>query len=136
MIVSEILEVQAFGMPWLFYLIVMSTMTAGTMFLMWIGEQISERGVGNGMSLIITVGILSSLPGTIGSVLRQLNLDSQEPRTTDIFLACRLERGFCPDYRRNDSHHPRAAQNPSSIRQARRRQARGPRRQRLYSSEN
>lgn len=78
-IVSEILDVQAFGIPWLFYLIVMATMTAGTVLLMWIGEQISERGIGNGISLIITIGILSSLPGTIGSVLRQLNLDSQEP---------------------------------------------------------
>jgi len=77
-IVSEILDVQAFGIPWLFYLIVMSTMTAGTILLMWIGEQISERGIGNGISLIITIGILSSLPSTIGSVLRQLNLDSQE----------------------------------------------------------
>jgi preprotein translocase subunit SecY len=54
-------------------------MTAGTVLLMWIGEQITEKGVGNGISLIITIGILSSLPSTIGSVLRQLNLDSQEP---------------------------------------------------------
>lgn len=78
-IVNEILDVQAFGMPWLFYLIVMATMTSGTILLMWIGEQISERGVGNGISLIITIGILSSLPSTMGSVIRQLNLDSQEP---------------------------------------------------------
>jgi preprotein translocase subunit SecY len=78
-IVNEILDVQAFGFPWLFYLIVMATMTAGTVLLMWIGEQITEKGVGNGISLIITIGILSSLPGTIGSVIRQLNLDSQEP---------------------------------------------------------
>lgn len=77
-IVGELLDVQAFGIPWLFYLIVMSTMAAGTILLMWIGEQITERGVGNGISLIITIGILSSLPTTIGSVLRQLNLDSQE----------------------------------------------------------
>ena len=77
-IVNEILDVQFFGFPVLFYLILMSTMTAGTILLMWIGEQISEKGVGNGISLIITVGILSSLPGTVGSVLRQLNLDSQE----------------------------------------------------------
>jgi preprotein translocase subunit SecY len=77
-IVNQILDVQAFGAPWLFYLIVMTTMTAGTILLMWIGEQISEKGVGNGISLIITVGILSSLPSTIGSVIRQLNLDSQE----------------------------------------------------------
>jgi preprotein translocase subunit SecY len=78
-IVNEIIDVQAFGIPWLFYLIVMATMTAGTILLMWIGEQITERGIGNGISLIITIGILSSLPGTLGSVIRQLNLDSQEP---------------------------------------------------------
>jgi preprotein translocase subunit SecY len=78
-IVNEILDVQMFGFPWLFYLIVMSTMTAGTVLLMWIGEQITEKGVGNGISLVITIGILSSLPSTIGSIVRQLNLDSQEP---------------------------------------------------------
>lgn len=77
-IVNEILDVQAFGIPWLFYLIVIATMSAGTVLLMWIGEQITEKGVGNGISLIITIGILSSLPSTIGSILRQLNLDSQE----------------------------------------------------------
>ena len=53
-------------------------MTAGTLFLMWIGEQITEKGVGNGMSLIIAIGILSSLPSTIGSIIQQLNLESQE----------------------------------------------------------
>jgi preprotein translocase subunit SecY len=77
-IMPEIIDVQMFGTPWLFYLIVMGTMTAGTVLLMWIGEQISEKGIGNGISLIITVGILSSLPSTLGSVFRQLNLDSQE----------------------------------------------------------
>ena len=78
-IANEIIDVQAFGFPWLFYLIIMSTMTCGTVLLMWIGEQISEKGIGNGISLIITIGILSSLPTTIGSIIRQLNLDSQEP---------------------------------------------------------
>lgn len=78
-IVPEMLDFQLFGIPWLFYLVVMGTMTAGAMLLMWIGEQISEKGIGNGISLIITVGILSSLPSTLGSILRQLNLDSQEP---------------------------------------------------------
>lgn len=77
-IVHTILDVQAMGFPWLFYLLAMSTMTAGTIVLMWIGEQISEKGVGNGISLIITLGILSSLPSTVGSIIRQLNLDSQE----------------------------------------------------------
>lgn len=78
-IVSELVDVQAFGIPWLFFLLVMCTMTAGTIFLMWVGEQISEKGVGNGISLIITLGILSSLPTTLGSIIKQLNLDSQEP---------------------------------------------------------
>jgi preprotein translocase subunit SecY len=77
-IVPELMDFQIQGLPWLFYMIVMFTMTAGTMFLMWMGEQISEKGIGNGISLVITVGILSSIPGTFGSILRQLNLDSQE----------------------------------------------------------
>jgi len=47
-------------------------MTTGTMFLMWIGEQITERGIGNGMSLIIAVGILSTLPSAIGLFFNSL----------------------------------------------------------------
>ena len=78
-IVEPLLNVQAFGFPWLFYFLMMVTMTTGTLFLMWIGEQISAKGIGNGVSLVITVGILSSLPATIGTMVRQLNLDSQEP---------------------------------------------------------
>lgn len=78
-VAGELLDVQAFGVPWLFYLIVIFTMTTGTVFLMWIGEQITERGIGNGMSLIISVGILASLPTALGVIWQQLNLDSQEP---------------------------------------------------------
>lgn len=78
-VAGELLDVQAFGVPWLFYLIVIATMTTGTVFLMWIGEQITERGIGNGMSLIISIGILSQLPTAFGMILQQLNLDSQEP---------------------------------------------------------
>jgi preprotein translocase subunit SecY len=78
-IVHGISDQLIFGVPLLFYAIVMFTMTAGTVLLMWLGEQISERGIGNGISLIITLGILSSVPRTLGSIIRQLNIDSQEP---------------------------------------------------------
>lgn len=78
-IAGELLDVTAFGTPWLFYLIFITTMTTGTVFLMWIGEQITERGIGNGMSLIISLGIVSSIPTAIGMILQQLNLDSQDP---------------------------------------------------------
>lgn len=78
-IAGELLDIQAFGSPWLFYMVTVFTMTTGTVLLMWIGEQITERGIGNGMSLIITLGILSSLPTALGMILQQLNLDSQEP---------------------------------------------------------
>jgi preprotein translocase subunit SecY len=43
-------------------------MTAGTMLLMWLGEQITQRGIGNGVSLLITVGILAQIPGTISAI--------------------------------------------------------------------
>jgi preprotein translocase subunit SecY len=78
-ITGELLDVTIMGTPWLFYLLFICTMTTGTIFLMWIGEQITEKGIGNGMSLIITVGILSQLPSAIGMIVQQLNLDSQEP---------------------------------------------------------
>lgn len=78
-IAGELLDVQIAGFPWLFYAIFIFTMTTGTVFLMWIGEQITEKGIGNGMSLIIAIGILSSLPTALGIILQQLNLDSQEP---------------------------------------------------------
>ena len=78
-IVPHLVSSQIFGVPWLFFLVVMATMSTGTLFLMWIGEQITERGIGNGISLIISIGILASLPRTLGTIVRQLNLDSQEP---------------------------------------------------------
>ena len=45
-------------------------MTAGTLLLMWLGEQITQRGIGNGVSLLITVGILADIPGAAASTYR------------------------------------------------------------------
>lgn len=78
-ILDQLLSFSLFGVPILFYMVMMFAMATGTVLLMWIGEQISEKGIGNGISLIITVGIVSSLPRTLGSIIRQLNLESQEP---------------------------------------------------------
>ncbi|MBW8863774.1 MAG: preprotein translocase subunit SecY [Verrucomicrobia bacterium] len=47
---------------WAYYFLTVTVMTAGTMLLMWLGEQITERGIGNGVSLVITIGILARLP--------------------------------------------------------------------------
>jgi preprotein translocase subunit SecY len=52
-----------------FRLTTVITLLSGTMFLMWLGEQITERGVGNGISLIIFSGIVAGLPNAIGSTL-------------------------------------------------------------------
>ena len=52
-----------------FYLTSIICLVSGTMFLMWLGEQITERGVGNGASMIITTGIISGLPSSIGKTL-------------------------------------------------------------------
>ena len=43
-------------------------MTTGTMLLMWLGEQITERGIGNGVSLVITIGIVARLPRAVQGV--------------------------------------------------------------------
>jgi preprotein translocase subunit SecY len=59
------------GMSFLFVATI--TMTTGAMFLMWLGEQITERGVGNGISMIILGGIVAGFPGAIGRSVEQIN---------------------------------------------------------------
>jgi len=56
-----------------FLLVAAISMLAGTMLLMWIGEQITQSGIGNGISLIIFAGIVSSIPSAIGSTITLLN---------------------------------------------------------------
>ena len=51
--------------PFIYYFVAVTVMTAGTMLLMWLGEQITERGIGNGVSLVITIGILARLPRAV-----------------------------------------------------------------------
>jgi preprotein translocase subunit SecY len=57
---------------WGFRFMVMITLTTGTAFIMWIGEQISERGIGNGISLIIFAGIVAGLPQAIRAIITNL----------------------------------------------------------------
>ena len=54
-----------------FYISSVASVVAGTVFLMWLGEQVSERGIGNGISIIIAISILSGMPGAIGQALEQ-----------------------------------------------------------------
>ncbi len=56
-----------------FRMTAMVSLTAGTMFLMWLGEQITERGLGNGISILIFAGIASGLPKSIGGLLELVN---------------------------------------------------------------
>ncbi len=58
---------------WQFLFVAVVTMTTGAMFLMWLGEQITERGVGNGISMIILGGIVAGFPGAIGRTVEQIN---------------------------------------------------------------
>jgi preprotein translocase subunit SecY len=58
---------------WPFLMIATLTMTTGTMFLMWLGEQITERGIGNGISMIILSGIVAGLPGAVGNTMESVS---------------------------------------------------------------
>lgn len=55
-----------------FYVITVLSLVTGTMFIMWLGEQITERGIGNGISLIIFTGIVSGLPAALARFFEQL----------------------------------------------------------------
>ncbi len=58
---------------WQFRIMTVMTLTAGTAFIMWLGEQITERGIGNGISLIIYAGIVVRMPTAIGNTFRLLS---------------------------------------------------------------
>ncbi len=70
-----------------FVLTAVVSLTAGTMFLMWIGEQITERGIGNGISLIIFAGIVAGLPGAVLNTLQQANSGDMQWITVFFILA-------------------------------------------------
>lgn len=55
-----------------FYFTTALTLVTGTMFLMWLGEQVTERGIGNGISMIIFAGIVAGLPSAVGRTLEQV----------------------------------------------------------------
>jgi preprotein translocase subunit SecY len=56
-----------------FYVPAVTSLVAGTMFLMWLGEQITERGVGNGISMLIFAGIVAGMPGLVGQAFESVN---------------------------------------------------------------
>lgn len=70
-----------------FRLLTMVTLTGGTLFLMWLGEQISERGIGNGSSLIIFTGIASGIPGQVTSTFNLYRTDAISFLTILLLLA-------------------------------------------------
>lgn len=73
-----------------FYFVVTTviTLVTGTMFLMWLGEQITERGIGNGISLIIFAGIAAGLPSAVGGTLELVNTGAMHFLTAlFIFIA-------------------------------------------------
>ncbi|MET0866551.1 MAG: preprotein translocase subunit SecY, partial [Pseudorhodoplanes sp.] len=68
---------------WMFRISTVITLTGGTMFLMWLGEQITSRGIGNGISLIILAGIVAELPSALANMLE---LGRQGALSTGIIL--------------------------------------------------
>ena len=69
----------AYEVSTMFYMVAISSLVAGAVFLMWLGEQITERGIGNGISMLIFAGIVAGMPSAIGQALesaRQGDLNS------------------------------------------------------------
>ncbi|NQT32626.1 MAG: preprotein translocase subunit SecY [Candidatus Omnitrophica bacterium] len=77
---------------WGFRFLTVLTLTTGTAFIMWLGEQIQENGIGNGISLIITAGILSRLPAAVAQLISLASPGTSGQAQIDpfkiVFLAC------------------------------------------------
>jgi preprotein translocase subunit SecY len=80
-LIATALEAGSFGEGaviepgWSFRLMCMVTLTTGTAFIMWLGEQITERGIGNGISMIIFTGIIIGIPSALGQWMQLLRTD-------------------------------------------------------------
>lgn len=77
--------------PWLahtlsFWLIGLMALTAGSIFLMWLGEQIDEYGLGNGVSLLILAGIVARMPNAIVMLFEKVGLRADSPKDKDLNL--------------------------------------------------
>lgn len=71
----------------LFRLTAVATLVTGTMFLMWLGEQITERGLGNGISILIFAGIAAGLPNAIGGLLELVRTGAMHPLSAVLICA-------------------------------------------------
>jgi preprotein translocase subunit SecY len=81
------------GFPgwWLgFYIPAVIALTAGSIFLMWLGEQITEYGIGNGISLLIMAGILSNLPGSVASLFNPVGVTNPDAARAEGVLKAAL----------------------------------------------
>lgn len=78
-----------------FKMVTVVTLVTGTMFLMWLGEQITERGIGNGISMIIFAGIVAGLPTAIGNTLELANRGTYQPLfVLALFIGAIIITGF------------------------------------------
>ena len=75
---------------WQFVFMATFTLATGTMFLMWLGEQITERGIGNGISMIIFTGIAAGLPSAIGRTLELVRTGEMNPFTALLLFAAAI----------------------------------------------
>jgi len=75
---------------WSFRLMTILTLTSGTAFIMWLGEQMSERGIGNGISLIITAGIVARMPAAIAKTVKMASAGDMSFIFLPILLAMML----------------------------------------------
>ena len=71
---------------WQFMVVCVITLVTGTMFLMWLGEQITERGVGNGISIIILAGIIAGMPGAIAGSAELVRNGTMSPALALLIL--------------------------------------------------
>jgi preprotein translocase subunit SecY len=86
----------------MFRITTVTTLVTGTMFLMWLGEQITERGLGNGISIVIFAGIAAGLPNAIAGTLELVRTGAMHPLTALLIavaivvvtsIVCFVERG-------------------------------------------
>ena len=107
---------------WSFRIVTVISLTTGTLFLMWLGDQITERGIGNGISLIITIGIVARLPAALAQAWKTF-VPSAETGASQVNPAILVLMVAFLVHRHRGGHrgHAGRAQDHRAVREARRR---------------
>ena len=98
-------------------IVIVLVFTAGTAMMMWLGEQINQKGIGNGISILLFAGIVARLPDTVNILVKALGAAWESPDSFVLFLRTAVRHHLPGHYLGHRIHERRGEKNPGAVRE-------------------